>query len=102
MWAIRLNGNGGMNGMERYEMLIRFSFFMIYRIDVWWRTKNPDAMLQGYKIDLQHMVGSKLPAPLLKLIYRFSFRRKVKTKQQEIVATYRCFCSPFSETADSF
>lgn len=45
-------------------------------IDVWWRTKNPDAMLQGYKIDLQHMVGSKLPAPLLKLIYRFSFRRK--------------------------
>jgi len=45
-------------------------------IDVWWRTKNPDAMLQGYKIDLQHMVGSKMPLPLLKLAYRFSFRRR--------------------------
>jgi len=45
-------------------------------IDVWWRTKNPDAMIQGYKIDLQHMVGSKMPTPLLKLVYRFSFRRR--------------------------
>lgn len=45
-------------------------------IDVWWRTKYPDAMLQGYKIDLQHMVGSKMPVPLLKLAYRFSFRRR--------------------------
>lgn len=45
-------------------------------IDVWWRTKNPDAMLQGYKIDLQHMVGSKLPVGLLKVFYRFSFRRR--------------------------
>ncbi len=47
------------------------------RIDVWWRTKNPDAFLQGCKIDLQNMIGSKLPAALLKLVYRFSFRRKV-------------------------
>ncbi|XP_057371542.1 failed axon connections-like [Daphnia carinata] len=45
-------------------------------IDIWWRTKNPDAMLQGYKIDLQHMVGSKLPLGLLKLYYRFAFRRR--------------------------
>ena len=49
-----------------------------YRIDVWWRTKNPDAMLQAYKIDLQHMVGSKLPVGLLKLYYRFSYRRRVR------------------------
>ena len=34
-------------------------------------------MIQGYKIDLQHMVGSKMPTPLLKLVYRFSFRRRV-------------------------
>lgn len=34
-------------------------------------------MLQGYKIDLQHMVGSKLPVGLLKVFYRFSFRRRV-------------------------
>jgi len=45
-------------------------------VDVWWRTKNPDAMLQGYKIDLQHMLGSKMPAALLKLVYRFTYRRK--------------------------
>ena len=45
---------------------------------MWWRTKNPDAMLQGYKIDLQHMLGSKMPAALLKLVYRFTYRRKVK------------------------
>lgn len=48
----------------------------LHWIDVWWRTKNPDAFLQGCKIDLQNMIGSKLPAALLKLVYRFSFRRK--------------------------
>jgi len=45
-------------------------------VDVWWRTKNPDAMLQGYKIDLQNFVGSKLPASILKLVYRFTFKRR--------------------------
>ena len=35
-------------------------------------------MLQAYKIDLQHMVGSKLPVGLLKLYYRFSYRRRVR------------------------
>ncbi|XP_046635157.1 failed axon connections-like [Daphnia pulicaria] len=45
-------------------------------IDVWWRSKNQDAMLQAYKIDLQHMVGSKLPAALLKFYYCFSLRRR--------------------------
>lgn len=45
-------------------------------IDVWWRTKNADAMLQAYKIDLQHMMGSKLPQSILKMAYRFIYRRK--------------------------
>jgi len=45
-------------------------------VDTWWRTKNPDAMLQGYKIDLQNFVGSKLPASILKLVYRFTYKRR--------------------------
>ena len=55
-----------------------YCYFIDFRIDVWWRSKNQDAMLQGYKIDLQHMVGSKLPVGLLKFYYRFSFRRRVR------------------------
>lgn len=53
-------------------------YFIDFRIDVWWRSKNQDAMLQAYKIDLQHMVGSKLPAALLKFYYCFSLRRRVR------------------------
>lgn len=45
---------------------------------MWWRTKNPDGMLQGYKIDLQNFVGSKLPASILKLVYRFNLKRRGK------------------------
>jgi len=45
-------------------------------VDTYWRTKNPDAMLQGYKIDLQNFIGSKLPASILKLVYRFTLKRR--------------------------
>jgi len=49
-------------------------------IDVWWRSKNPDSMLDGYKMDLKHMTDSKMPAALLKLVYRMTFRRKALKK----------------------
>ncbi len=74
-------------------------FFLYFRIDVWWRSKNQDAMLQGYKIDLQHMVGSKLPVGLLKFYYRFSFRRRVRYRLLSfllrVTASGEKFCREF-------
>ncbi|XP_049540024.1 failed axon connections isoform X1 [Anopheles darlingi] len=41
-----------------------------------WRSKNTEQMLKGYKINLQHALGSRLPNALLSFFFKFQFSRK--------------------------
>uniref|UniRef100_A0AAG5DPJ9 Uncharacterized protein n=1 Tax=Anopheles atroparvus TaxID=41427 RepID=A0AAG5DPJ9_ANOAO len=41
-----------------------------------WRIKNTEQMLKGYKINLQHALGSRLPNALLNFFFKFQFSRK--------------------------
>lgn len=43
---------------------------------LFWRSKNPDQMIKGYKVNLQHALGSRLPNALLNFLFRFQFGRK--------------------------
>ncbi|KAG4066591.1 hypothetical protein HA402_007227 [Bradysia odoriphaga] len=42
----------------------------------WWRTKYPDQFLKGYKVDLQHALGVRIPNRFLNFLFRFTFGRK--------------------------
>lgn len=44
---------------------------------MWWRTKYPDQVLKGYKVNLQHALGSRLPNGVLNFFFKFAFGRKV-------------------------
>lgn len=46
-------------------------------VNCWWRSKNTDLVLKGYKINLQHAVGSIFPNGILNFFFKFSFARKV-------------------------
>jgi glutathione S-transferase len=52
----------------------------------YWRTKNPDLLLKGYKVNLQHALGCRLPNGILNFFFRFTFGRKgcKKVKAQGI------------------
>ncbi|XP_058116612.1 failed axon connections isoform X2 [Anopheles coustani] len=41
-----------------------------------WRIKNTEQMVKGYKINLQHALGSRLPNALLSFFFKFQFSRK--------------------------
>ncbi|XP_014208066.1 failed axon connections isoform X3 [Copidosoma floridanum] len=41
-----------------------------------WRTKNLDQMLKGYKINLQHALGTRIPNSILNICFKFTFGRK--------------------------
>lgn len=41
-----------------------------------WRSKNPDLMIKGYKVNLQHALGSRLPNAVLNFLFKFQFGRK--------------------------
>lgn len=43
----------------------------------YWRTKNPDLLIKGYKVNLQHALGCRLPNGILNFFFRFTFGRKV-------------------------
>jgi len=43
---------------------------------VYWRSKNPDAMIKGFKLNLQQQLGSKIPNVLLSVFFKFSYSRK--------------------------
>ncbi|XP_058837360.1 failed axon connections isoform X2 [Topomyia yanbarensis] len=45
-----------------------------------WRSKNPDQMIKGYKVNLQHALGSRLPNPVLNFFFKFQFGRKGSKK----------------------
>nr|CAH7729674.1 unnamed protein product [Callosobruchus chinensis] len=43
---------------------------------MWWRTKYPDQVLKGYKVNLQHALGTRIPNGVLNFFFRFAFGRK--------------------------
>lgn len=46
-------------------------------VQLFWRSKNPEQMIKGYKVNLQHALGSRLPNAVLNFIFKFQFGRKV-------------------------
>lgn len=44
---------------------------------VWWRCKNPDQMIKGYQVNLQHALGSRIPNGILNFFFKFHYGRKV-------------------------
>ena len=43
----------------------------------WWRTKFPENVIKGYKMNLQHALGTKIPNGILNFFFKFTFARKV-------------------------
>ncbi|XP_014612615.1 PREDICTED: failed axon connections isoform X2 [Polistes canadensis] len=41
-----------------------------------WRTKNMDLVLKGYKVNLQHALGTRIPSGILNFFFKFTFGRK--------------------------
>lgn len=50
---------------------------MFDRVVIWWRSKFPDNMIKGYKLNLQQAMGTKIPQGILNFIFKFNFGRKV-------------------------
>lgn len=49
-------------------------------VEAWWRAKNPDQMIKGYKMNLQHTLGTRWPNGLLNFIFKFHYGRKLSKK----------------------
>ncbi len=47
-----------------------------------WMTKNSDNMLKGLKLNLQSIMGSKLPNGLLNFVFKHTYVRKVKRRKK--------------------
>lgn len=45
---------------------------------MWWRTKYPELVLKGYKVNLQHALGTRIPNGVLNFFFKFAFGRKVR------------------------
>lgn len=45
---------------------------------MWWRTKYPELVLKGYKVNLQHALGTRIPNGILNFFFKFAFGRKVR------------------------
>ncbi|XP_066597780.1 failed axon connections isoform X2 [Prorops nasuta] len=41
-----------------------------------WRTKNLDLVLKGYKLNLQHALGTRIPNGILNFFFKFTYGRK--------------------------
>lgn len=55
-----------------------------------WRTKYPDSVVKGYKMNLQHALGTKVPSAILNFLFKFTVGRKVwrlvkKKKKLDVV-----------------
>merc|ERR1739838_650220 len=48
---------------------------------VYWRSKDAENILKGYKLDLQTAIGSKAPASLLNFYFKYTFCRKGLKKE---------------------
>lgn len=64
----------------------------------YWRIKNPDLLIKGYKVNLQHALGCRLPNSILNFFFRFTYGRKVNfipnylEKYQHLVVWKWCVC----------
>lgn len=47
------------------------------RVVMWWRTKQADNIIKGYKVNLQHALGTRIPNGILNFFFKFSYGRKV-------------------------
>ncbi|VVC30135.1 Thioredoxin-like fold,Glutathione S-transferase, C-terminal-like,Failed axon connections,Metaxin [Cinara cedri] len=52
----------------------------------WWKTKTPENVIKGYKLNLQHALGTWVPNPLLNFFFKYSYSRRglKKVKSQGI------------------
>ncbi|XP_022171231.1 failed axon connections [Myzus persicae] len=52
----------------------------------WWKTKTPENVIKGYKVNLQHALGTWVPNGVLNFLFKHSYSRKglKKVKAQGI------------------
>lgn len=69
-----------------------------YRVVHYWKAKNTDNMIRGYKMNLQQFLGTRVPNAILNIVFKFRFSRKVSTiwfekkiVVGEVVLTALCF-----------
>jgi len=55
-----------------------FTFkFNGFRVITWWKTKTPENVIKGYKVNLQHALGTWVPNGVLNFLFKHSYSRKV-------------------------
>ncbi|XP_065359871.1 failed axon connections isoform X1 [Calliphora vicina] len=58
-----------------YAMIAMLENHLIW-ILFYWRAKYPDNVLKGYKVNLQHALGLRLPNSILNFFFKITFGRK--------------------------
>ncbi|XP_055385545.1 failed axon connections isoform X1 [Condylostylus longicornis] len=58
-----------------YAMISMLENHLIWII-FWWRTKYPDSIIKGYKVNLQHALGLRIPNSILNFFFKMAFARK--------------------------
>ncbi|KAM7356780.1 failed axon connections isoform 2-T3 [Cochliomyia hominivorax] len=58
-----------------YAMIAMLENHLIWII-FYWRAKYPDNVLKGYKVNLQHALGLRLPNSILNFFFKITFGRK--------------------------
>ncbi|KAK9499584.1 hypothetical protein O3M35_002602 [Rhynocoris fuscipes] len=58
----------------------------LFWVVMWWRTKHPDNIIRGYKMNLQHFLGSRMPNGFLNLLFKYSYNRKVSEGLKKVKA----------------
>lgn len=54
----------------------------------WWRYTHPDEFLEASKLDIKKMLDSKIPAPVLKLLFKWGFKRNISTAVSHGIGTF--------------
>ena len=61
-----------------------------FRTIVYWRSKDVDNILKGYKLNLQSAIGSKAPASILNFYFKYTFCRKVCRSEVSLCSEVSC------------
>lgn len=70
-----------------YAMTTMLENHLIWVI-FYWRAKYPDFVLKGYKVNLQHALGLRLPNAILNFFFKIAFGRKVRTSTYPVVCLH--------------
>lgn len=54
----------------------------------WWKTKTPENVIKGYKVNLQHALGTWVPNGVLNFLFKHSYSRKVSVPEKNILSNY--------------